>query len=291
LRQKIQYHNRSSFQRKGRDLRKGRAGVSEIIGNLLILAITVTLFSSVLFFVINMPQPQTQTISDFKVQTEVSGASLFINITHEGGQTLNGSSTNIYLYRNDVPTTLSISSSVSNIGSDWDIGEVWSYIVPGYSSSMAVRLMVVDRTSNSIVWQATLADTTSSQNVPPIIGSRGLMPTPVIDQDKVHFFVTVPLRSDNVRTAWVDASALGLAGNVTLYDADHDGTFTSSDSYNASFANWNGRTILFYLNDNSGNVVPGQFTVIVVPGYSGSGNGGGNATNGNQTTLKSNAPL
>jgi hypothetical protein len=240
------------------------------------------MFSGVLFYVISMPQPQDQATSEFSVETGVSGSSMYINITHKGGQTLNGSATNIYLYENDVPTTLGISSSLSSIGADWDIGEVWSYVMPGYSSSMSVRVMIVDKTANNIVWQAILADTTIDRSVPPIVGSRGLSPSPVIDNDMVHFFVTVPIHSDNVRTAWVDASPLGLASNVTLYDADHDGTFTSSGSYNASFAGWNGRTILFYVNDNSGNLVLGQFTVVVAPNYSGS-MGGGNTTNNNQT--------
>jgi hypothetical protein len=241
------------------------------------------MFSGVLFYVLNMPQPQDQTVSDFKVQTGVSGTNLYINITHEEGQTLNGSSTNIYLYKNDVPTTLSIASSVSSIGPDWDIGKVWSYVVSGYSNSMAVRMMIVDRTTNSVVWQATLADTTTGQLVPPLIGSRGLTPSPVNDQSMVHFFVTVPINSGNVVTAWVDASSLGLTGNITLNDADHDGTFTSTGAYLASYGTWNGRTIIFSVSDSAGNVVTGQFTVIVIPGYYPPVNGGGNATNSTQT--------
>lgn len=237
-----------------------------------------------LFFVINMPQPQDQTTSEFSVETGVSGSNMYINITHQEGQTLNGSATNIYLYENDVPTTLGISSSVPGIGPNWDIGEVWSYILPGYSSSMAVRMTIVDKTTYNIVWQATLADTTIDHSVPPIIGSRGLTPSPIIDQEVVRFFVTVPVQSNNVRSAWVDASSLGVAGNVTLFDADHDGTFTSADSYNASFSGWNGRTILFYVNDVTGNVVLGQFTVVVAPNYSGAS--GGNSTINNQTISK-----
>ncbi len=81
----------------------------------------------------------------------------------------------------------------------------------------------------------------------------------------VHFFVTVPINSGNVATAWVDASSLGLAGNITLNDADHDGTFTSTAAYLASYGTWNGRTVIFSVSDSAGNVVTGQFTVIVIP--------------------------
>ena len=268
----------SKYHNCKKNLRNSRYGVSEIIGNLLILAITVTMFSSVLFFVINMPPPQDQTISDFSVQTAVSGTSFYINITHGGGQTLNGSATNIYLFQNDVPTTLSISSSSPSIGSDWNIGEVWSYIVSGYSNSMAVGMTIVDITTNSIVWQATLAGNTANQNAPPIIGERGMTPSPVHDQDKVYFFVTVTVQNSNVDTVWVNALSLGLPDNIALYDYDHDGTFTSADSYTASYGNWSGRTIIFSLNDVVGNSVTGQFIVDVSQNPSLSVASGGNGT-------------
>ena len=247
----------------GRHFRKSKSAVSEIIGNLLILAITVTLFSSVLLFVINMPAPQDQLISDFSAETGVSGTNLYVNITHKGGQTLTDSSTNIYLYENGVPMVLGILSSNPSLGSDWNIGEVWSYIVSGYSSSMAVSVMIADRSTNSIVWQTTLADNTANQNEAPIIGSRGLTPFPVHDQDNVSFFVSVTVLDSNVQSVSVDASSLGLANNIPLYDTDQDGTFTSTDSYTASYGNWSGQTIIFSVDDVTGGHVTGQFIVDV----------------------------
>ncbi len=249
--------------RSYRNIRKSRSAVSEIIGQLLILAITVTMFSGVLLFVLNMPQPQEQTISDFSVQTAVSGSNFYINITHQGGQTLSGSSTIILLYLNDVPTTLDISSSDPNIGPDWRIGHVWSYVVSGYSGSVAVRMMIVDKMSNNIVWQATLAGIANNQGTPPIIGNRGLTPSPVYDQDNVSFFVKVTGINSDVNNAWVNASSIGIIGDITLYDTDHDGTFMSTDPYMASHDDWDGRTIFFSATDMAGNHVTGQFIVAV----------------------------
>lgn len=282
-------NKKSNYHHDSKNLRKSKSGVSEIIGNLLILAITVTMFSGIMYFVINMPSPQGQTISDFSVQTGVSGTDLYVNITHQGGQTLNGSSTNIYLFKNDVPTTLSISSSDPAIGSDWNIGQVWSYTMSGYSSSIEVRVMIVDKTTNNIVWQATLAGVTD-QSMPPIIGNRGLMPSPAYDQNNVSFFVTVTALNSKVSTAWVNASSLGIAGNVMLNDADHDGTFSSVSSYKASYSAWNGRTIFFSVTDMAGNTVTGQFIVTVYPNPSGSGGSGGNSTNNVQTPTNGTTP-
>ena len=258
-------NKRTNHYCSGKNFRKGKSAVSEIIGNLLILAITVTLFSSVMLFVINMPAPQDQLISDFSAQTGVSGTNLYINITNKGGQTLTDSSTNIYLFENGVPAVLGISSSIPSLGSDWNIGEVWSYIVPGYSSSMEVSMTIVDRSTNSIVWQTTLADNTANQNEAPIIGSRGLTPFPVHDRDNVSFFVTVTILGSKVNSVSVDASSLGLANNIPLYDTDLDGTFTSTDSYTASYGNWTGQTIIFSVNDMAGEQVTGQFIVDVSP--------------------------
>ncbi len=134
--------------------------------NLLILAITVSLFSGVLFFVTNMPPPQDQTLSDFSAQTGSSGSNFYMNITNKGGQTLNSSQTNIYLFRNNVPTTLQITSSNPSIGSDWNIGEVWTYSFNNYNVGMTVRLMIVDKTTNNIVWQATLAGNITPEHRP-----------------------------------------------------------------------------------------------------------------------------
>ena len=255
------------------------SGVSEIIGNLLILAITVSLFSGVLFFVSNMPAPQDQTLSDFSAQTATSSSNFYMNITHKGGQTLTNSSTNIYLFKNGVPTTLQITSSNPSIGSDWKIGEIWSYMFNNYNVGMTVRLVIVDKTTSSIVWQATLAGNTANQSTPPIIGSRGLTPSPTYDKDLVHFFVTVTDLYNKLNFVYVNAKQLGLSNNITLTDPNNDGTFTSVLSYQASYSLWNGKTIFFNATDMGGKSASSQFVVVVSRVSSGGGGEGGPYTN------------
>ena len=80
---------------------KNQSAVSEIIGNLLILVITVTLFSGILYFVSSMPAPTPSTYGDFVGQVRYSGDSEnpYCNITikHLGGQVLEDHNTNIIL--------------------------------------------------------------------------------------------------------------------------------------------------------------------------------------------------
>ena len=270
-------NKKSNYHRDSKNLRKSRSGVSEIIGNLLILAITVSMFSGVLFFVNNMSTPQDQTLSDFSAQTSVSGSNFYMNITHKGGQTLTNSATNIYLFKDGVPSTLYINTSNPGIGNDWNIGEVWSYVATPFSSSTTISLMIVDKTTNNIVWQATLAGNKTDQDTAPIIGARGITPTPVYNDDKVTLFATVTDLDKNLADVWVDASAIGLSSKMTLTDTNNDGIFTSPASYTASYSQWNGKTIFFNANDTLGKNATSQFLIVVSKSPSGSGGSGGNA--------------
>ncbi len=261
-------NKKSNYHRNSKNLRKSRSGVSEIIGNLLILAITVSLFTGVLFFVTNMPAPQDQTLSDFSAETGVSGSEFYMNVTHKGGQTLTQDSTNIYLFKNDVPTTLSISSSNPSIGLDWKIGEVWKYDMTGYTTSMSVRLMIVDKTTNSIVWQATLAGNKTDQNTPPIIGNRGLTPTPVHDKDPVQFYATVTDLENALDRVEVNATSIGK-GTISLTLST--GSIWMSTVTNAALS-WNGKTIFFTAYDKGGKNATVQATLSVLSTQTGGSN-------------------
>jgi len=76
------------------ELRKKKAwsefGVSEIIGNILILMITVTLFSGIMAFVQQMPVPEQATKADFaaKVTFWSSGTKANLTVTHTGGDSI-----------------------------------------------------------------------------------------------------------------------------------------------------------------------------------------------------------
>ncbi|HVO77772.1 MAG TPA: type IV pilin, partial [Methanomassiliicoccales archaeon] len=112
----------SSIRKK---VKWSRKGVSEIIGNILILGITVTLFSSIMVFVANMPPPQENAYADFSVsQRWIHGGQVQVNITHIGGQELKNSTTKIMLTFNSRQQVLNISQSANPhiSGSKWVTG-------------------------------------------------------------------------------------------------------------------------------------------------------------------------
>ena len=65
-------------------------GVSEVIGNILILMMTVVLFSGIIAFVQQMPVPQQTTRADFSASISFSDNYRHANLTlvHAGGKVL-----------------------------------------------------------------------------------------------------------------------------------------------------------------------------------------------------------
>src|SRR5437870_12473672 len=74
-------------------LREDESGVSEVVGTILILAMTVVLFSVIIVWVTNIPTPAAQARTD--IQSEMNpiysaGVEIGVNITltHQGGEPL-----------------------------------------------------------------------------------------------------------------------------------------------------------------------------------------------------------
>ena len=74
-------------------LREDESGISEVIGTILILAMTVVLFSTIIIWVSSIPTPVAQTRLDIQSGMEVmynggTEAGLNITLTHQGGEAL-----------------------------------------------------------------------------------------------------------------------------------------------------------------------------------------------------------
>lgn len=84
---------------KRRKTWKSRNAVSEIIGNMLILAITVIMFSGIFVFVASMDGPAEKVYTDFvgSVETNADGDVVAIKIINKGGHPLEDRRTAIYL--------------------------------------------------------------------------------------------------------------------------------------------------------------------------------------------------
>ncbi len=191
-------------------LREDESGVSEVIGTILILAMTVVLFSVIIIWVSNIPTPAAQSRLDVQSQLDpiynVLGQEIGVNITllHTGGEALQYAPTIIYLsdqQGSSSPTTISLRLRLYTgtplikhgllDGSDlvWDLGERWRYTdtvpSPGpgsIRSSDQVTVTIVDIQKSIIVWSGQM--NTAAGTRPPIfqsIWADGIPSTDAID--------------------------------------------------------------------------------------------------------------
>ncbi len=148
-------------------------GVSEIIGTILMLAITVVLFSSIMIFVTNMPSPVSRPtvdfLSDLTVSTDPAVPSS-LTLTHNGGEALNDYDTTVILIIDGSATTIPLTGYFSD--AKWSIGRSWTYngfpAYPTFGPKSPLEAMIIDARSNSQVWDS-LISTGTGDNAPVIL--------------------------------------------------------------------------------------------------------------------------
>ena len=209
-------------------VRKGRRGVSDIIGTILILAITVTLFSSIFFFVNSLPGPAAQSPSQFTATTgQGGGFYLFVNVTYTSGPVLSGGALAFYMTstanagafscHNPYPLTSGISGATT-----WSAGQIWSLpltaanLCGGLTSLSTSKdnltITIVDVVKNVVLFTVNLPG--SQVPIPPIFVSEGTNPSPVSGSGP--FTVYAQIKDPNLApTDKVIANLASLPGPVT----------------------------------------------------------------------------
>ncbi|MDD1770928.1 MAG: VCBS repeat-containing protein, partial [Methanomassiliicoccales archaeon] len=253
-----------------------RKGVSEIIGNILILGITVTLFSSIMYFVASMPPPQENAYADFSVQPRwVHDMQVTLNITHIGGQELKNSTTRMILTLNGIQYVQYITDSSPSIGTTWTTGETWRYSVPlllGENPYGTLNVMVIDTEKGNVVWSGAVAGGTVGAGVKPIISARGTSPSPSYTGDQVWLYATVtdPDGDLNMSSVFIDLSSIGYGSHVKMNSSYGDNIFRVGP-YTADIS-WNGKTVIINATDLNHHSETGLLTLTIYPKQ---GQGGG----------------
>jgi len=184
--------------------RRDQAGVSEVVGTILILGMTVVLFSSIILWVSNIPAPTVQLRVDMLSRMEPVyngvGAEIGVNITltHHGGESLEDWRT-VILVRAERGSNPPLTDTVplhswdagipapSGIldGADivWDIGERWAYVSFVLRSTDRIEVFVSDTVRSSVVWSGTMNALQGTR--PPVFVDKwtdGTWDTEAIDQ-------------------------------------------------------------------------------------------------------------
>lgn len=202
-------------------LREEESGVSEVVGTILILGMTVVLFSSIIMWVSAIPTPTSQTRVDLTGGMDpvydVTGKEIGVNIvlTHGGGESLQAVSTVIYVSdvkgtgapHNDVlglhlynPRLANPNGVLDGTDSVWDIGERWGFEgltspLYTYSSSDSITVTVVDTSKSIVVWSGPVNPIAGKR--PPIFASVWTDGIPdTVDHDPVQAGLGFALYAD-----------------------------------------------------------------------------------------------
>ncbi len=220
-----------------RAFRGNLRGVSEILGTIMILSLTVVLFSAIFYFVSTLPTPPNQANSQFNAALGVSagGTEAFVNVSYVAGPLLTNAATEIFLSSSTHPNTFSC-ARFGNYGnpytlsqglggaSTWSAGTTWSLPLqagsttcPGGSLSALgdnVTISIINIAQNTLLLHVTLPG--ASPAVAPLFISEATTPaTPVVD---TTFNVTAVIRSTSLRgdSVYVSLSALGITAPLQL---------------------------------------------------------------------------
>jgi hypothetical protein len=179
------------------------AGVSEVVGTILILAMTVVLFSGIIIWVSGIPPPVAQTRLDVLGRMEPIydglGAEVGVNLTfvHQGGEALVSFRTNLFvtsqrgaapsqtdvvLLRLYSPFLVAPNGLLDGTDTVWDIGERWTYKNFLLRSSDRITVTIVDTITSTVVWAGSMNGLQGSR--PPVFVDKwadGLWGTEAVD--------------------------------------------------------------------------------------------------------------
>lgn len=231
-------------------LREDESGVSEVVGTILILAMTVVLFSVIIVWVTNIPTPSAQARTD--IQSEMNpiyggGVEIGVNITltHQGGEALYPIPTLIYVISqrgNNPPQTDTVilhrfngflvtpSGLLDGTDSVWDIGERWAYKSFSLRSSDQITVIIVDSLKSIVLWTGPMNAPAGTR--PPVFVDKwtdGILATEDIDpvQATQGFYIfaklTDPDNDLNVNSVYATITAwYGSGTGCALPQKMHD---------------------------------------------------------------------
>jgi len=275
---------------------RSQSGASEVIGTILILAITVALFASVILWVSAIPTPQASIRVDMDGQLapiyDNNGVWAGGNLTarHRGGETLPAHRTNVIFNVERAGSftteTLETRGTVAGVpygidGPDvnWDAGETWLYTNYSILEADVVTLAVVDTLSSIIVWMEQVIGPAGAH--PPVFLEKWLdgdtstaitRDTPLTNQP-FGLYVKVEDPDGDLLRGNVSAKfTFGPLATMRLYDdATHgdrvanDGIFTRYDTALPMLPklNWDGRIIILKAEDMQGHATESRLIFTV----------------------------
>ncbi len=181
-------------------------GITEILADILILAMTVVLFAIIFAFVYTLPAPNEATYADFEPDVDLYDPSgIRVNVTHLSGEDLYKAYTDIYLFRNRGTAGQEVRRLTTKDTSDpyfdnpggygitgdstWSPGEVWTYYFSGVTVSDDLDIMIIDTNNGLLIMSSKLIG--AGVNDAPIIMERWFSPEPAINASTLTIYARV----------------------------------------------------------------------------------------------------
>lgn len=233
---------------------KNSRAVSEVVGAVLILLITIAMFSVVIIWVVSYPLPTAKYHSDFEATLE----SKYVNITHLSGETLTeATSSYISVTVDDISQTYTFSDG--GVGTDFSVGETWSKSIDSITSSSSVNVLVI--AAREIIYQETLRGAYGTSN--PIIAFAVAKPSTVPADGATSFKICAYVIDPDNDVAEVYAN-LSEVGRGLCSITGSDGIFESSSLTIPTDASLG--MYLFKINatDANNNIATGYVSLKVI---------------------------
>lgn len=269
------------------------SGVSEVVGTILILGMTVVLFSGIILWVTSIPTPQASTKleiagSRIPIDQNSSPEGVNVTLTHRGGEALHYATTKLVVLVNSAGLTSTEILRTKGLltygvdagkpyglidGSDdtWNINERWTYTNRSVGSNDNVTVIVIDAQRSVVLWQQELVGPIGTH--PPIFQEKWA------DRNPSTSAIDIPKTGQTFRLYARVTDPDGDVTNVTVFfaflqgtpqyraetqmydDGDPlhgdavagDGIYTSAQSWYMPTSSWEGGVILFNATDSAGH--------------------------------------
>ncbi|MGA7846530.1 MAG: type IV pilin N-terminal domain-containing protein [Thermoplasmata archaeon] len=248
----MQRQSKHRLRTRSRSLR-GKRAVSEVLGTILILALTVTLFSSIFFFVSTFPKPAPQPAGQFQGQLFYSyitkGAHTWTNVssvtvTHLGGPILYNFNTVFYVVSQAHPqnTTATYTMTSGGLGASsstpWGTGQVWNLSLAGDHLTIPDNITVTIVSDSLVVYRQTLPG--SNPTNPPIFIAQGTSPGAPFVNSPFSVFVQIsdPFLRTSSKQVYLNITTPGLSCVNPLSAYSSNTTNKLQMTYNATNGLW-----------------------------------------------------
>lgn len=278
-------------------------GVSEVVGTILILAITVVLFSVIIIWVGSFPSPEP--VVRLKIHGELdpimvggAWAGVYINLTHEGGESLPGFKTQVIIAITEPDDTFlrdrlrlrGITGQGFPYGikdDTWNINERWTYKNVSIKADDVVEAIVLDSEKGVVLWSYQLLGG-ELVNYPTFVEKwtdawpQTVYTRDLIEDDDLYFAVYARITDEDgdLDPAKVHLLLAWLEIETRLFDNGEHGDRAAGDgifSYDFAYyendtglefpgveLSWDGGIMIFNATDKANHTTQSTMNLVVV---------------------------